>query len=366
MIGLSMMETTNIVRGTRFLCEYLQSNLYNRLGILGPLHKLSIAITGRCNSRCITCDVWKNRPDKSKDLTLEDFEPLVTSKMGRNAHSVLLTGGEPFLNSDIEQIIKIFSESTRAKISIISNGLLSGKIISLMRKVREKKFRVDKVTLSLNGKPDTHDKTRGVIGGYNKVIETVNGMRDLGFYTSLIFTITNENYNQIEWTYDLAKQLDSEINFYPEVNSYRFGNQDGNRVLTAEHKKAVVKQLEGIFQNRKYYYFDDSTLYYTLKTFQNEQVCNCYAGLQSAFINWDGEVYPCEAFRDNKFSFGNIKQASLDAIWRSAKADKVRRYIRKGKCQPCFLSCEILPSLRKEVLHMMAYTINRRLLKQRP
>lgn len=359
-----MTETTNILKGTRLFFEYLQSNLYNRLGILGPLHKLSIAITGRCNSRCITCDAWKNRPDKSEELTLEDFEVLVKSKMGRKAHSVLLTGGEPFLNPDIEQIIKFFSENTKAKISIITNGLLSHKIISMAEKVREKKFHVDKITLSLNGKPHTHDKTRGVNGSYNKVIETVKGLRELGFYTSLIFTITDENFNQIEWAYELAKQLESEINFYPEVNSYRFGNQDGNRVLTEEHKKAVLKQLEGIFQNRKYYYFDDSTLYYTIKTFQNEQVCNCYAGLQSTFINWDGEVYPCEAFREKKFSFGNIKQASLDTIWCSTKAEKMRGYIRKGKCQPCFLSCEIVPSLRKEVLHMIGYALNRRLLKQ--
>jgi radical SAM protein with 4Fe4S-binding SPASM domain len=358
------MKTANILRGGRLFFEYLQSNLSNRIGVLGPLHKLSISVSGRCNSKCITCDIWKNRPDKNEGLTLREYENLVKSKIVWKAHSVLLTGGEPFLNEDIDRIIKIFSENTKAKISIITNGLLTHKIISTAKKIKENKFDIEKFTVSLNGKPQTHDKIRGINGSYDKVIETTNELKALGFYVSFIFTITIENFDQIEWACELAKKLDAEINFYPEVDSYRFDNLNRKRALNQNQREVVLEQLERIFSDRKYYYFDDTTLYYTIKTFQNERVCNCYAGLQSAFINWDGEVYPCEAFNDTKFSYGNIKQAPFDEIWRSSKAMKTREYIKHGKCQPCFLSCDILPSLRKEILPMAAYTFKRRLLKR--
>jgi radical SAM protein with 4Fe4S-binding SPASM domain len=114
-------------------------------------------------------------------------------------------------------------------------------------------------------------------------------------------------------------------------------------------------------EKRKYYYFDDSTLHFISRMFQNRQVCQCHSGLQSAFINWDGEVYACEVFNQRRFSFGNIKENPFDEIWNSNKAREIRKYIKEGKCQPCYLACEIIPSLRKDIFPTITYTCKRRL-----
>ena len=180
-------------------------------------------------------------------------------------------------------------------------------------------------------------------------------------YTSLIFTITTENYDQIEWAYELSRELGVDITFYPEVSAYRFGNVDDGRAFTETQKEEILRQITNAYRKRNYYYFDDSNLYYLSKMFRNEEVCRCYGGLQSAYINWDGEVYACEGFNDKNFSFGNIKEKSSDAIWESDMAVKMRKYIKEGKCQPCFLACEILSSLRKEIFTVSGYTLRRRI-----
>lgn len=355
------MKLTHLYRGSRLFQEYLQAYANNRLHLLGPLQKLAISVTGKCNSRCITCDIWKNKPEKTEEIRLKDLELLTKSKQFKSARIIIVTGGEPFLRRDIAEIIEILSENTKGMLSVITNGILSDKIISTAEKIKSRGLNIDKITLSLNGRPDTHDKTRGVEGNYFKVINTIKGLKDLKIYTSLIFTITKENYDQIEWMYDLSKKMKIDVNFYPEVNSYRFGNVDDERAFTEKQKKEILRQLKSVYRKRRYYYFDDSNLYYINRMFQNEQVCQCYGGLQSAFINWDGEVYPCEGFNDKRFSFGNIKEQPFDEIWKSDNAEEMRNYIKEGKCQPCYLACEIVQSLRKEIFPVISYTVKRRL-----
>jgi len=358
------MKLANAARAGQFFARFVQAEFYRKMGVLGPLNRLSISVTGRCNCRCLTCDIWQSDPEENKELSINDFETLTRSRIVQKAKSIHITGGEPFLRTDIEQIIEVFSKNTNAAICITSNGLLHNRIVSIAKNIKKNRFNVPKISLSLNGNQETHDKTRGIKGSYDKVIETAINLKTLGFYTTFIFTITPENFDQIEWAYKLAGEVDSEINFYPEVNSYRFDKSDNDRTISDEQKKIAIKQLEAVIRNRGYYYFDDSTLYYTHKTFNNEKVCDCYSGLQNAYINWDGRVYPCEGFSSKDYSFGNIKHGSFDDIWISPDAKRVREYIKNDKCQPCFLACDIIPSLRKNILTMFAYTLKRRLISR--
>lgn len=355
-----MMEWSNIKRGGSILAGYLRAYIYNRLRIPGPLQRLAVSVTGACNSRCITCGLWHKKPDRKNELTLDDMERLAGSGLVKNVASVVITGGEPFLRDDVADIIEIFKTGTSAQVSVITNGLLPDRIRSTVSEVKRRGLDIDKIALSLNGKPDTHDRTRGVEGGFHKIIDTVKYLRNLNVYTGLIFTIMQENHDEIEWAYGLSRELGVPINFYPEVGSYRFDNLNSARELTREKMDTVIRQLKGIFSRRRYYYFDDSTLYYIEKMRRGEEVCRCYGGDQSAYVAWDGEVYACEGFFDTRYSFGNIKEKPFDEIWRSDKAGEMRNYIKEGKCQPCYLSCEIIPSLRKEIFPVIAYTLKRR------
>ncbi len=354
----------HLYRGSRILYGFAQSYVQNRLNMLGPLHKLAVSVTGQCNSRCITCHIWRDKPDRDKEVSLKDFETFVRSKLYRNARVIIVTGGEPFMRKDIADVIDILSRNTNGMVSVITNGLLSGRIIDTVEEIRRRKSKIDKISLSLNGKPDTHDITRGVRGSYEKVMETLTALKEQKVYTSLVFTITPENYDQIEWAYDLSKALGVDINFYPEISACRFGNMGNNRCFTEEQKEKILRYIQNIYRHRNYYYFDDSSLYYLNKVFRNEEVCRCYGGLQSAFINWDGEVYACEGFHDRKFSFGSIKDEGIDSLWKSDRAFNMRKYVGENRCQPCFLACEILSSLRKEIFTVGHYALKRRIFKE--
>jgi MoaA/NifB/PqqE/SkfB family radical SAM enzyme len=304
------------------------------------------------------------KPEVDQELSVSDLETLVRSSLVKNSRIIVVTGGEPFLRKDIDGILMLLKKNTKSMLSVISNGLLSKRILSTFSHMLKNDVRVDKISLSLNGRPETHDLTRGVPGSYNRVMETVHGLKRMKVYCSLLFTITKENYDQIEWADDLSRSLGVDISFYPEVDSYRFGMSDDERGFTNVQKAEILRQLKKIYDSRRFYYFDDTSLLFTMKALRGEPITPCYGGLQSAFVNWDGEVYACEGFNEPRFSFGNIKEEAFDDIFVSEKAAKMRTFIKDGKCQPCFLGCEILSSLRKQVLPMIGYTLKNRILKR--
>ena len=40
--------------------------------------KLRLALTNRCNARCRTCNAWKMEGNEANELTLEEYEKLLT------------------------------------------------------------------------------------------------------------------------------------------------------------------------------------------------------------------------------------------------------------------------------------------------
>jgi len=355
------MNIHHLRRGSKLLTGYMQAYVNNKLGKIGPLQRLAISVTGRCNSRCITCNIWRTRPDPAMEIGLGEIGRITRSRAYLGAGSVVLTGGEPFLRKDLPEIMELLSRSSNAEISVVTNGLVPERISSVVEEIRERGARIDKIALSLNGKPETHDLTRGVKGGYTRLIESARRLKRLNVPASFIYTITVENHDQIEWAYELAGELGMDINFYPETNSCRFDNTGNGRVLQDRQKFEVLKALKRVFAGRKFFYFDDSSLYFVEKMFGGEQVSRCYAGLQSLYIDWRGEVFPCEAINDERLSMGNIKDKGLDEIWISPEARRTRAHVRRGKCQPCYLACEVLGSLRKEPVKVLGYAIKRRI-----
>ncbi len=111
-----------------------------------PEREICINITRRCNLRCPYCYVAdfinQKNSHKKMDLSLDEIKKLTHLE---EIDSVYLTGGEPFLNPEIKEIINYFHNAGK-RINIASNGLLidnqmmlflSEKKVKLLISVRE-------------------------------------------------------------------------------------------------------------------------------------------------------------------------------------------------------------------------------------
>src|SRR5688572_20995613 len=127
------------------------TSLYDNHG--RPLNYLRLAVTDRCNLRCFYCmpEEGIRYLPKKELLSFEEIERLVSLMAAMGITKVRLTGGEPFVRTDIMKLIhRIKSIPGIQHIHLTTNGVLTA------AHVRELKGLITSVNLSL----DTLDRER--------------------------------------------------------------------------------------------------------------------------------------------------------------------------------------------------------------
>jgi len=119
-----------------------------------PLNYLRLAVTDRCNLRCLYC-MPENGLDWVARKELLSFEEIIRmlrlfSSLGIN--KLRLTGGEPFLRKDLMDLLRqIHSEKLFTTLSITTNGTLTLPHVDELRKMN---------VHSINLSADTFDSAR--------------------------------------------------------------------------------------------------------------------------------------------------------------------------------------------------------------
>ena len=204
------------------------------------------------------------------------------------------------------------------------------------------------ITLSFNGQEQAHDESRGVKGNFKKLLQTIEILQKMNRNISSIFTVTKENYNQLSWAWEFAKQHNMNIMFSPEMDYGRLKHETGKRSLTEEEIKIVLEQLKKIYSERKRGFFDKTYLLFFKKFYEKKTVSNnCYAGTNSLYIDYTGDIYPCENLVGRITPFGNIKTGFTLPV-------NYKDTIKETRCyENCYLLCEMVRNMRKHPLKTM-------------
>lgn len=96
-----------------------------------PFRDLRISVTDRCNFRCTYCmpaEIYGERYEflpKADLLTFEEIARLTRIMAGLGAVKVRLTGGEPMVRSDVEQLVEILASVEGIEdLTMTTNGYL--------------------------------------------------------------------------------------------------------------------------------------------------------------------------------------------------------------------------------------------------
>ena len=125
----------------------------DRLG--RPLETLRVSITDRCNFRCVYCmpkEVFGRDYaflDRKELLSFEEITRVVGVFAGLGVRTVRITGGEPLVRRDAEQLVEQLAEIPGLEIALTTNGaLLPQKAEALAR------AGLSRVTVSLDSVDD--------------------------------------------------------------------------------------------------------------------------------------------------------------------------------------------------------------------
>jgi len=186
---------------------------------LQRLPLVTLYLTERCNSRCVTCDYWRHG---RLDMNLESVQRLLPSFARLRTRVVLVSGGEPLLNpqwAEIAQLLKAQGLSTWLLTSGLSLAKHAGRAAQLF----------DAITVSMDG---TNGRTYQAIRGldaFDKVCEGIAAAAEAGARVSLRVTLQRANYRELPGFVGLARQLGAcQISFLAVdvANPHAFGRSD--------------------------------------------------------------------------------------------------------------------------------------------
>jgi len=186
---------------------------------LRRLPLVTLYLTERCNSRCVTCDYWRHG---RLDASLDRIQRLIPSLVRLSTRVALISGGEPLLNPHWHEIASLL-KGVGIKTWLLTSGL------SLAKHAERASQLFDAITVSLDGtNPRTYQAIRG-LDAFDKVCEGIRAAVAGGSKLGLRVTLQRANYRELPLFVDLAQQLGvQQISFLAVdvANPHAFGRTD--------------------------------------------------------------------------------------------------------------------------------------------
>ena len=195
----------------------------------------TVIVTYRCNARCSMCSRYKapSRPDE--EISLETIKKLP------RMYFTNITGGEPFIRTDIKDIVReLYKLSDRIVIS--TNGFFTDRIIDHC-----KEFPQVGIRISMEGLEQTNNDIRGLKDGFNRGYSTLKklremGMKDVGFG----MTVQDRNAKDLVPLYKLSNEMGMEFATASLHNSFYFveaKNKINDREMVAKNFEELINEL---------------------------------------------------------------------------------------------------------------------------
>lgn len=167
------------------------------------LKDLILFVTDRCNMRCDHCMFWRRIDDPGPEMSLESLQKIALSI--DPLRTLAITGGEPFLRTDLGEIVETFYRDNHTHhVQINTNGVLMDRMEDLVRRDLGTRYQHHLTfQISLDGLEETHDRLRRTPGSFQKILSNLERLKALSknyayFRTVVLTNINKTNHHQIE------------------------------------------------------------------------------------------------------------------------------------------------------------------------
>jgi MoaA/NifB/PqqE/SkfB family radical SAM enzyme len=329
---------------------------------LPPL-QMVIELTYRCNLKCEMCFQRRQmeqlhlRPGgPAQELSLEEIQQIIAQTPPWCL--IIFTGGEPFVRTDILDILAYAAQKRRCH--VVTNG---ARITSEFAHALVD-LRVLSIGFSIDGDRALHDRIRGVEGTFDRAIAAMREVRQhrqgAGRQWPLInfkTTITASNVRDLTHIVEVARQAGADYCTYQIVNTSLLtsGLQLNDEItpyfaapdpIEEFDLEALRSQLQHLDQMRS-----DSgpTIRFSPNIPPQEIVAHyankldvrsytCGAPWSGVNVSAYGDVFPCFNYR-----IGNLRENTLPALWNGTRYRVFRRALkRQGLFAGCVGCCDLV------------------------
>ncbi len=308
-----------------------------------PLKSLFIQITHRCNLDCTFCAA----SGAPSDVEIPALEVLRVVKAGQSLglDYVFFTGGEPFVRSDFERILKD-TVQLGVRVAIATNGsLLSRFDLGWMSRVPTNSI---SLAMSLDGaKAETHDVLRGCSGAFQRTMASIRRAVGLGIPVVIQTLLQRGNAQEILGLAAMASDLSAEFRVIPEIVPKGRGQAACSATLAIDEIMKVAADLWAAAPHLKTRALVKLPPALLAPDLAAEMSRSCFWGRHVCGIMPNGDVtmcHGCLAARGSSeppFLAGNLRRSNLQQIWNESAVFRVLREFDPnsflGVCGRCVL-----------------------------
>lgn len=309
--------------------------------VVGGITSAMLELTYCCSENCIHCynpGATRNDQENSKrgdrnKLTLDDYRRIIDELYNQGLIKVCLSGGDPFSNPNIWDIIDYLYNKEIA-IDIFTNGQ---RLVNNTKQLADYFPRTVAISI-YSGIAEEHDYITRIKGSWDKSIYVLKELSKLAVPLNVKCCIMRSNIQ----SYHLVASLAEKYGAIPQFEVNITDSIDGD-TCASKYLRLNPEQMEIVLRDKDIplYVGKEIPNYGGQSKPMNKNACG--AGYNSYCITPDGNLIPCCSFH---LVFGNLKTQSLKSIieknkklldWQNSTLSQYEECGRYDYCDYCNL-----------------------------
>jgi radical SAM protein with 4Fe4S-binding SPASM domain len=305
-----------------------------RLTLLDPTdyrpHYVVWELTLACDQPCTHCGS-RAGDARPSELTTSRAVEVARELAQMQAREVVLIGGEAYLHEGFLEVVQALSEA-----GVLVSMTTGGRGITPTLSQQMKSRGMHRVSVSVDGVGETHDRMRAVKGGYPLALSALSALRDAGISVSSNTNINRFNMNDLEALYLVLR--DARIKAWQVQVTAPLGRAADRPemllqpydYLTLMPRLAALKRRafdDGIFvfsANNLGFFGPEEALMRSRTADGEEHFQGCPAGKYALGIESDGAVKGCPSLQTSHYVGGSLQRRPLAELWQTEQVGFAR------------------------------------------
>jgi pyrroloquinoline quinone biosynthesis protein E len=291
-------------------------------------------LTYRCPLQCPYCSNPLALERVAGELATENWLDVFSQAAALGVLQVHLSGGEPTVRRDLEEIV-----AGAARAGLYSNLITSAVLLSQERLKKLAVAGLDHVQISIqDAEPGNADRIAHYQGGHARKLEVAGSVRAIGLPLTLNAPVHRQNIDSLRVMIELAVRLGAQRLEIAHVQYYGWALQ--NRRALMPTREQVLRSADIVADARERLK-GVLVIDFVVPDYYASRPKPCMGGWGRGIINItpSGKVLPCHAAESIPgLSFDNVRKRPLHEVWLASNAFQQFRGVDWMR-EPC-RSCE--------------------------
>jgi pyrroloquinoline quinone biosynthesis protein E len=300
--------------------------------IKGPLWLLA-ELTYVCPLQCPYCSNPLELTTRNAELDTASWKRVLGEARELGALQLGLSGGEPLLRPDLDQIA-----AHARQLGYYSNLITSGVGMDAARVHALKQAGVDHIQLSFQSPEQQLNDYIAGTKAYAHKLDMARAVKANGFPMVLCFVVYRDNIGQIGQMLELAQELEADYVELATVQYYGWAHLNRQRLLPTLHQVREAEREAKAWQERP---GSRMKVYFVVPDYYENRPKPCMNGWGSVFLTVtpDGRALPCHAAGQLPgLDFPNVRDVSVEQAW--FHSEGFNRYRGHGWMKEPCRSCD--------------------------